>query len=180
LKRTAEEVLALLAEHGGQIYALLARLTLRNDVAEDLMQDLFCKLSRSNGFRRAADPYAYAFRAATNLAFAHRRALRRAPADAPTGGELMEGVAGRNHSPLVDLVRREEFNQILDCIGRLPHAARDVVVLRYLERETYETIADRLGKTPHQVRAICHKGIVRLRQMLADEPARPVRDPEEA
>ena len=150
MERTAEDVLTFLAEHGGQIFALLARLTLRNDVAEDLMQELFCNLSRSKGFRRAADPYSYAF-------------ARRRTWHSPTGAsrrslpgtmtrDPIESVAGRGHSPLVDLVMQEELDQVLDCIGRLPRATRSIVVARYLERERYETIADRMGKTPHQVR----------------------------
>ena len=179
MKRTADEVLALLAEHGGHFFALLFRLTLRNDVAEDLMQELFCKLSRSDQFRAARDPYAYAFRAATNLAFGYRRRQRRLPLSHVADGDVqVADPAGRDQSPLADLVRREELSRVLDAIGRLPRTARDIVVLRYLERESFETIGDRLGKTPHQVRALCHKGIVRLRRMLGETPTRPDRKAE--
>ena len=47
------DVSKLLAEHGRQLHALLFRLTLRTDVAEDLLQDLFCKLTDSDGISQS-------------------------------------------------------------------------------------------------------------------------------
>lgn len=167
LKRTADEVLALLAEHGGHLHALLTRLTLRADVAEDLMQDLFCKLVESERFAGAANPLAYAIRMATNLAFDYRRAERRGlwagDGERPATGDV---------SPLLDLVRREELDRVLDAIGQLPPGGREIVVLRYLQQQDYASIGRQLGKTPHQIRALCHKAVVRLRALLDVERAK--------
>jgi len=69
LSECLENLLAMLDRSGPHLHVLLTRLTLREDVAEELMQELFLKLSRSDGFRRAHDPVAYACRAATHLAF---------------------------------------------------------------------------------------------------------------
>lgn len=162
MKHTADEVLKLLGEHGGRLFTLLVRLTLRSDVAEDLMQDLFCKLTQSPGFRRAGDPYAYAFRAATNLAFSYRRSR----AKTRHANVSPSVLAGPDHPPLADLVRREELDRVLDAIGQLSSASRNLIVLRFLDRESYETIGQRLGKTPHHARAACHKALVRLRRTL--------------
>ena len=41
MNEAANHVLSLLAEHGPRLHALLVRITLREDAAEDLMQDLF-------------------------------------------------------------------------------------------------------------------------------------------
>ncbi len=128
------------------------------------MQELFCKLAHSNGFLRATDPAAYAFRAATNLAMDYRRSKKRGM----NMETLITDVPGTDGSPLVDIVRREEFERILDAIARLPRTSRAIVILRHLEQQSYETIARQLGRTPHQVRAVCHKGIVRLRGMLGE------------
>jgi RNA polymerase sigma-70 factor (ECF subfamily) len=175
LKRTADEVLSLLDEHGARLHALLLRLTLRREVAEDLMQDLFCKLVESPHFRAANCPLAYAIRMATNLAFDHRRNERR---DAKLGAARLEtntaqppAVIARQSSPLAQLVRQEELEQTLDAIGQLAPAAREIIVLRYLEREDFEQIAQQIGKSPHQARALCHKAITRLRIVLNQERA---------
>ncbi len=50
LSSPPHNVSKLLAEHGRQLHALLFRLTLRSDVAEDLLQDLFCKLAAATDF----------------------------------------------------------------------------------------------------------------------------------
>ena len=64
-----ERVISLLNSHGERLYRLLVRMTLCEEVAEDLLQDLAVKLSAADGFVVADQPYAYARRAAVNLAF---------------------------------------------------------------------------------------------------------------
>jgi len=162
VKCTVDEVLTLLAEHGGRLLALLTRLTLRGDVAEDLMQDLFCKLVENDRFRAASSPVAYATRMAMNLAFDYRRRQRRASRDDIDTNTL----AGAANKPLLDLVRREELDKLLDAVGRLPKSHRDIVVLRYLEQQDFATIGRQFDKTPHQARALCHKAISKLRRLL--------------
>ena len=162
MKTATDDALALLESHGKQLFALLFRLTLRHDVADDLLQDLFCKLAASDGFSRAENRLAYSHRMATNLAFDWRRKAKRFSA---TDGRSTEPVAS-GQSPLDDLIRREQLDQTLNAISELPQTAREIVVLRYLECETYESIAARLDKTTHQVRAIAFKAIKRLRNEL--------------
>lgn len=160
--QTDEDVLLLLAEHGARLHALLLRLTLRTDVAEDLLQDLFLKLLHDSRCLDARSPLAYAVRMATNLAFDYRRTAQRAA--------RVESIAretpSSNHSPLADLVRREQFERLLDAVGQLPEGDREIIVLRFLEQQEYDAIARQLEKTPHRVRALCHKAIKKLRAIL--------------
>jgi RNA polymerase sigma-70 factor (ECF subfamily) len=162
VKCTINEVLALLAEHGERLHALLTRLTLRSDVAEDLMQDLFCKLVENDRFHSASNKAAYATRMAMNLAFDYRRQQRRALLDDVDTNTL----AGTASKPLLNLERREELDALLDAVGRLPEGYRDVVVLRYLEQQDFETIGRQLDKSAHHARALCHKAISKLRSLL--------------
>ena len=164
MKRTADDVTALLDEHGGRLFALLYRLTLRSDVAEDLLQELFCRLSQSNGFQRAENPAAFAYRTATNLAFDWRRQRKRNPA----ANRINDEFVAPEGSPLSDLVRREDLERTLNALGELPATGREILVLRYLQQQSYESIATQLGKTTHQVRAIAFKAIKRLRQLLLE------------
>src|SRR4051794_7288180 len=71
------DLIAILDAHGPALHALLLRLTLRQDVADDLLQELFVKLAGSRSFRAAIDPVAYVKRAAVNLALDWRRARQR-------------------------------------------------------------------------------------------------------
>lgn len=162
VKCNINEVLTLLAEHGERLHALLTRLTLRTEIAEDLMQDLFCKLAENDRFHAASNRAAYATRMAMNLAFDHRRRQRRALLDDVDPNAL----AGAPSKPLLDLVRREELDALLDAVGNLPDGYREVVVLRYLEQQDFETIGQQLDKTAHHARALCCKAIAKLRRVL--------------
>jgi len=162
------ELLELLETSGARLHALLTRLTLREDVAEELMQELFLKL---NG---AKDPggidcwYAYARRTAINLAFDWRRrqkTRRTCPLD-----ELPER-ASDDGEPLGRLIQSEELEEVLAAIHRLAGASREAFVMRYIEQNSYEEIADQLGRTVHQAHGLCHKAMSALRGMLGCDPA---------
>src|SRR5262249_10478577 len=153
-------------EHGRRLHRLLARLTLRRDAADDLLQDLFLKLRESNGFAKADDPAAFAVRAAMNLAFDWRRRQSRRRDVA-----LADDPAGPLIDPLAGIVEREEMEQVLAAIAELPDVTRLAVTLRYLERHETDEVAKLMENTPHQVRALCAKGLAMLRERLG-EPAR--------
>jgi len=157
------ELLELLDRSGASLFALLTRLTLRQDVAEELMQELFLRL---HGAREQGDIdcwYAYARRAAINLAFDWRRrekSRRLCPLD-----ESLERVSQAG-SPLSKLIESEELEQVLTAIGRLRGPSREAFVLRYIQQESYEDIAEQLGKTPHHVRALCSRAMSALRELV--------------
>ncbi len=151
-------LLNVLEVHGGRLHALLTRLTLRPEVADDLLQELFLKLREADGFRLADDAPAYARRAAIHLAFDWRRRQRKAPV---TGA--LPDRAGGSESPAAALIRQEEYQEILAALDTLPELYRLCLVLHHLDHQPYEAVARQVGKTPHQVRALCAKGIGRLR-----------------
>ena len=162
LKDQTSTLLELLESAGGGLHALLTRLTLREDVAEDLMQELFMKLSQSKGFARADNQLAYARRAAMHLAFDWRRLQKRKSATTV----MMTEPSAANPSPLGKLIRNEQIGQILDAAGRLSDLSRNAFVMRYIQQEPYEAVANQLDKTPHQVRALCHKAVEQIRSLL--------------
>jgi RNA polymerase sigma-70 factor (ECF subfamily) len=157
------ELLELLDRSGASLFALLTRLTLRQDVAEELMQDLFLRLHAAKEQGGIDCWYAYARRTAINLAFDWRRrekSRRSCPLD-----ESLE-CASQAGSPLSRLIEAEELEQVLAAIGRLHGPSREAFVLRYIQQESYEQIAGQLGKTPHHVRALCSRAMNALRDML--------------
>ncbi len=155
-----QSVLSLLSEHGPRLHAMMFRITLRDDATEDLMQDLFIRLSRSKALERASNPAGYASRAAIRLAFDWRRAQRRRR----DTQAISEDYVANGEWQHERLEQREALKDLLDKMGKLSTTSRDIVVMRYLEEKSYEEIANLIGKTSHQVRALCYKAIVRLRQ----------------
>ena len=157
-----KQLLELLDRSGAKLHALLTRLTLREDVAEELMQELFVKLSDVATSERISNWDAYAYRAAVNLAFDWRR--RNKQISVPL--EAINEPVSDDCSPLNVLIRNEAVQKILSIIGRLNSTAREAFVMRYIQQESYEFIAEQLDKTPHQVRALCSKVMNYLRDVL--------------
>jgi RNA polymerase sigma-70 factor (ECF subfamily) len=162
-----QNLLTLLDTSGPELHALLTKLTLRADVAEELMQDLFIKLSQSRGFAEADSPAAYAFRAAVNLALDWRRAQTRHPTPVPLSYDIPVSEA----LPLSRLVRTEELDRVLDAVTELPEPARQAIIMRYLQQEDFQTVARELGQTVRHVRSLCYKALAQIRQRVgADRP----------
>jgi RNA polymerase sigma-70 factor (ECF subfamily) len=165
LQHATDDVLALLDAQGVRIYGRLLRLTLRHDVADDLMQELFVKLRESSALSRANDPAAYAARAATNLALDWRRSQSRLR-ERVARLEAVNATRSTYHCPLDELVNREETEQVLDAVSELPSPGREILVMHYLEHEDYEAIGKHFQRTAHQVRAMGHKAMEQLRRRL--------------
>ena len=68
MKQDFQKTLDLLDDYGLQLHSLIGRITRCEHTTSDLMQELFMSLARSDGFAKASDPYAYAWRTAVNLA----------------------------------------------------------------------------------------------------------------
>jgi RNA polymerase sigma factor (sigma-70 family) len=165
LRDQQKELFELLDKSGASLYALLTRLTLREDVAEELMQELFIKLSNNKGLHKIQSLYAYAQRAAVNLAFDWRRRQKRACLSLDDVPQL----SSNDKSPLINLINSEESQEILDAISRLNKTSRQAIVMHYIQQQPYEDIAEQMGKTTHQVRALCYKAINRLRDLIGSE-----------
>ena len=162
MQKRHKELLELLDKSGASLFTLLTRLTLREETAEELMQELFIKLSKSRGFEKSTRRDAYARRAAINLAFDWRRKFRQ---KLNLSAVVCEPVSHES-SPLSKLIRTEELEEMLDTIGRLNKSWRQAIVMRYNQQQSYDYIAEQMEKTPHHVRAICSKALNRLRDLL--------------
>jgi RNA polymerase sigma factor (sigma-70 family) len=157
-----KKILQLLDVSGPRLHRLLARLTQREDVVGDLLQELFIRLWNSKTFVNADDPFAYAYRTAINLAFEWRR--QQQIRCQPIKGD--HPAAKDNPSTLGKMIQAEELEQVLDATSRLSNLARDVIVMYYIGQDSYEEIAKRLGKKPQYMRSVCAKAMAQLREIL--------------
>jgi RNA polymerase sigma-70 factor (ECF subfamily) len=169
LKNGHGKLLELLEKSGATYYRLLTRLTLREEIAEELMQELFIKLSNTNDLNDVKNLNAYARRAAINLAFDWRRSQKRNA----LGLDRLNEPASNDNSPLAKLVQREELEEILNAIEQINTPAREVFVMRYIQQESYDDIAKQLGKTAHQARALCSRALGNVRDKLGSNQSGP-------
>jgi RNA polymerase sigma factor (sigma-70 family) len=157
-----QRLLGVLQSHGGRIHTLLTRLTLCETTAEDLLQELFIRLSKSDSFDRARNHTAYAIRAAANLAFDWRQKQKRTI----SSHSLTDEPIAQDMSPGDVLENKERYARVLRALDGMSELSRQVIVLHRLQGESYDAIASQLDKTPHQVRAIFSKAIGQLRDLL--------------
>jgi RNA polymerase sigma factor (sigma-70 family) len=151
--------------HAAAAHALLLRLTLRADVARELLHDVLVKAAaRAAGVQNVG---AYLRRAAINAALDWRRdrvqSRERAGNDA---GDIHE-VVDRNGRPPDQAVEDAELvARVLDAASKLPPLSREALVLRFVQGESYEAVGEALGRTAHQARGLCHAAVVEIRRRL--------------
>lgn len=161
MRNGQKEILELLDRSGAELYTLLTRLTLREDAAEELMQELFIKLSNSRALAGAANREAYARRMAINLAFDWRRSQRRAALRL----EQVRREEPSDETPLAKMIKTEELRDTLDAVSRLRKTYREALVMRYIQQQSYDDIAEQIGRTSQQVRAMCSRALSHLRKL---------------
>ena len=166
MRQRHTRVLALLDQHGAALHRLVARITRCEHTTSDLMQELFICLTRSDAFGKASKPYAYAWKAAANLAFDWRRRQKVKLQPLPETSLPDEQSA----PALAQMIQEEQFAQVLQCTTKLNELSRHVVIMRYIEQASYEQIAQRLGKDPGHMRTLCSKAISQLRHRLNKHP----------
>lgn len=159
------QLLEFLEQSGSRLHRMLVRLTLDEEAAEELMQEVFLRLFKITHFERIENPEAYAARIAINLAFDRRRQHRwfsEIPQNRPDW-----------RIPQVDrrLIQAEAVEKILDAAETLSGLTRECFVLRYVEQMEHEQIAKRTRKNTKQVRALCSKAIQRIRRILNEQNA---------
>jgi len=147
------------------VYARLRDRTL----AEDVTADAFLRALRGlGGFRPELGEFsAWLYRIAGNTVIDHLRARR------PTVN-LDEQPDRHDPAPPVEqqVVDRAEARRVWRAVGELTEAQRTAVVLR-LERDLpIAEIAGRMNRSEGAVRVLLHRGMVAVRERLADPQGR--------
>lgn len=165
MKHSVQKLLDLLETIGPRIHVLLTKLTGRVDAAEDLLQELFLKLSRSSGFKTAPNQQAYLLRSAIHLAFDWRKQNRKSV----SLEECKIEITQPGTSPADGLINAELVGKVLQALEMLSDNDRELLCMRFLDEMSNETLATHYGMTVHQVRSKCSKAMARLRRILQSD-----------
>jgi len=156
--------------------------------AEDLAEEIFLKvLGAIDGFQwqpieRAAPsagaagvgeageaqeqriPFgAWLFRIAHNHVVSfHRRAATRGPVS-----ELDEAIRDHQRGPEELTETKMTIEEVFVAVRELPEAQREVILLRFASGFSIAETAEALGKNETNVKVLQHKGVQRLKRMLA-------------
>lgn len=139
--------------------------------AEDVTSETWLQITRDLArFSGDADRFrGWAARIARNRALDHIRMRGRRPAIGGDESELADtpGTADTAGEALEAL----GTGRTLRLIARLPQDQAEAVVLRVVVGLDAKATAQVLGKRPGAVRTAAHRGLRRLAELIADEPA---------
>ena len=167
----------LVAEHSGDVYALLFRLTSDAEEARDLTQETFLRAFQSiNRFRGDASLKTWIYRIAINQARNRWRWWRRRRRDVTVSLDATDDhrerplsatlPADNSLSPEQETLARERESQLREALLGLRSSFREAVVLRDVEGFSYEEIAATLQISIGTVKSRIARGRLELRRQL--------------
>ena len=110
--------------------------------------------------------------AVRGLARAKRDVSRERPLDQELDGSFtrVDGwLAAVQSSPSQQAVRAEELIRLADALTSLPLAQREAIVLHHLQGLPLAEVGQQLEKSPAAVAGLLHRGLKRLRDVLAGD-----------
>jgi RNA polymerase sigma-70 factor, ECF subfamily len=167
----------LVAEHSGDVYALLYRLTSDGEEARDLTQETFLRAFQSiSRFRGDANLKTWIYRIAVNQARNRWRWWRRRRRDVTVSLDATDehheqplGATLRNNDavdPEQETLAREREGQLRHALLGLRRSYREAVILRDIEGFSYEEIANTLQISMGTVKSRISRGRLELRREL--------------
>ncbi len=153
------------------LYRYAMRLLCDHDLAEDCVAETFSRLidSLKNGGGPDEHLQAYLYKIAHNWINDHYRRGESSVA------EVSSKLGGNPRETSRVVQERLEIDKVRKALAFLPLEQREVMLLKYLENRSNQEIAQALGKSVGAVRVLHHRGVARLRSLLAEEGMKPGR-----
>jgi RNA polymerase sigma-70 factor (ECF subfamily) len=167
----------LVAEHSGDVYALLYRLTTDPEEARDLTQETFLRAFQSiDRFRGDSSLKTWIYRIAINQARNRWRWWRRRKRDVTVSLDATDEhrdkplaatlPSDNSPSPEQETLAHEREAQLREALQGLRRSYREAVILRDVEGFSYEEIARTLQISIGTVKSRISRGRLELRHQL--------------
>jgi RNA polymerase sigma factor (sigma-70 family) len=151
--------------HYAQIRALIAAKFARAPLeADDIVQDAFHNLARANNIHELANPQAYLYKTAFNLALNRLRQHKIQQAENQPGLSHLE--TEDELTPLRGILAQEELTQLADALNQLPEKYRQTFILSRVYDKTYKEISAELNIAESTVEKHIIKVLKCLREHL--------------
>lgn len=161
---SGDEVAELYAACFGELVAYLRRVCGDASQAEDLAQEAGLRLLSQARRETIAQPRAFLFHVATNLA---RDQLRRRVVSDAYAADIMADEPGPSPGADHMAMVREEVSRVNAALATLTPRARDVLVLSRIHGHSQKEIAERLKLQPKTVENHLTRALAQLGAALA-------------
>lgn len=147
-----------------ELFRYASRLLDDSDLAEDCVSETFSRFLQSiRGGSQPENARAYLYRAAHNWIIDRYR--HQPQPELALDDELRADPEG---NPAQAVTKEMERQQVRTAIMRLPAEQRQVIVLRFMQDLSHDEVAAAIGKTIEATRALQHRAVSALRQLLAE------------
>jgi RNA polymerase sigma-70 factor, ECF subfamily len=147
------EFRAFYEETSGPLFAYLLRVCRERAMAEDLLQESFCRLLYAKQIPRGVHRRKYLFRIATNLMRDRWRHLKNNPEDAWSDSPADVAAASDDHDLSIDLGQ---------ALQQLKERERQLLWLAYVEGSNHREIAEATGLKESSIRLLLFRARRRL------------------
>lgn len=126
--------------------------------AEDVVQEAWFRLKRTNDFHLVQEPVAYLYRLVRNLAIDTRRTLTRETARTASESDA-SALTDEQPSPEQAILARDELRVVLEALAELPERTRIAVRMNRMEGRKLQEVANHLGLSITRTHALIAEGI---------------------
>ena len=148
-------------QHRSALYGFIRRRVEGDDVAEDLLQEVFVRVHARIGTLNDEDSLkAWLYQIARNAIIDHYRSERKS------------SVLTKSLSTLDDQAERSEQEALAECVlpfvEQLPEPYREAVMLSEIEGMSQVDLAKQLGLSPSGAKSRVQRGRAKIKEMLLD------------
>jgi len=163
-KRDPEAWAGIYEEYFPRVYRYIALRVGDKTEAEDLAEQVFLKALESiSSFKwRGVPVSAWLFRIAHNQVIDYRRTSK-----AKLHLPLDESLVSNDADPVLEAERDLDISQVVQAVGQLTQAQRDVIELRFAGELSTAEVAKVLGKSQGAVKVMQHSALAALRKLLS-------------
>jgi RNA polymerase sigma-70 factor (ECF subfamily) len=159
-----QELIEIYEQYSPPIFRYASRLLDDSYLAEECVSETFSRFLQSlKGGNRPENVRAYLYRTAHNWIIDHYR--HQPFSELPLEDDLYSDPTG---NPAQTVTKEMERQRVRAAILRLPAEQRQVIELRFMEEWSHDEVAATIGKTIEATRALQHRAVSALRQMLAE------------
>lgn len=165
--------------HERDLRLWLQRRFVAAEEVEDIVQECYCRLARVPEVARIAEPRAYLFTVARNIALEHRRRASVVRLETLSGtGEMQAGIDFL--SPERILAARQDVGRLQSALATLSDRARRIFVMRKVEGLSQREIAEALGVSESVVENDASRSLRAVLRLMTETEAEPEAAPGQA
>ncbi|HEV3003066.1 MAG TPA: RNA polymerase sigma factor [Pirellulales bacterium] len=169
LARQREQLTRWVRDHGQAVQGFLQALVRDRDVAEDLLQEVFCRAWQARDrYREVGKERGYLLRIADRLACDKARRPRREQVLAVADWQRIEPAADAD-PPWEGMARSESHRQLAAALDALSEPQRRTLLLRFFGNLEFSEIAAVLDCPLNTVLSHNRRGLIALRQLLQEK-----------